>query len=89
MKTLTLMLVGVLVIASGCSDSNPARDSGDAATTAVNSQYLADTEPAGAIPVGEARESVKDGQSVTLVGTIGGSSKPFVEGLAAFTIVDP
>lgn len=83
------MLVGVLVVASGCNDANLAQDAGDADTTTVNAQYLADAEPAGAMPVGEARESVKDGQDVTLVGTIGGSSEPFVEGLAAFTIVDP
>lgn len=41
------------------------------------------------MPVGEAREAVENDQSVTLVGTIGGSSEPFVDGLAAFTIVDP
>lgn len=53
-----------------------------------NASYLADSEPVGAMPVGEAREQVEDGQEVTLVGLIGGSSKPFVDGLAAFTIVD-
>ncbi len=41
------------------------------------------------MPVGEARAKSENGQEVTLVGRIGGSSKPFVEGLAAFTIVDP
>ena len=38
--------------------------------------------------MGEARNAVEDEQKVTLVGTIGGSSDPFVDGLAAFTIVD-
>jgi hypothetical protein len=32
---------------------------------------------------------VADGDAVTVVGTIGGSTEPFVDGLAAFTIVDP
>jgi hypothetical protein len=50
---------------------------------------VASSEPAGAIPVGEARASAKDQDEVVLVGRIGGSEKPFVEGLAAFTIVDP
>lgn len=54
-----------------------------------NSSYLANSEPADAMPVGEARDKSQDGQEITLVGRIGGSSKPFVEGLAAFTIVDP
>ena len=91
MKTLNWMFVGVLAVTSGCSQSQVA--SGPGADVAVsagqNSQYLADSEPDGAVPVGEARESVIDEQAVTLVGTIGGSSEPFVNGLAAFTIVDP
>ncbi len=53
------------------------------------SEYLIESEPAGGMPVGEARAKSKDGEEVTLIGRIGGSSEPFVEGLAAFTIVDP
>lgn len=56
---------------------------------AVDDTYLAVGEPAGAVPVGEARQSSKDKDDVVLVGRIGGSVEPFVEGIAAFTIVDP
>jgi hypothetical protein len=38
--------------------------------------------------VGDARDSVEDQQEVVLVGRIGGSAEPFVNGVAAFTIVD-
>lgn len=41
------------------------------------------------IGVVQARKTVADGEEVTVSGRIGGSEKPFVEGLAAFTIVDP
>ena len=82
-----LMLMGVALLAVGCGQSETATTQNG--TVTVESQYLAATEPAGAMPVGEARNDSEDGQEITLVGVIGGSSKPFVEGLAAFTVVDP
>jgi hypothetical protein len=35
-----------------------------------------------------ARKSLKDGEPVSLVGKIGGSTHPWIEGQAAFTVVD-
>jgi hypothetical protein len=52
-------------------------------------QYLATAEPAGSSPVGVVRNSCKDGDKIALEGIIGGSTEPFIKGLAAFTIVDP
>jgi hypothetical protein len=46
-------------------------------------------EPAEAATVIEAREDSEDGQDIVLVGRIGGSVNPWVEGRAAFSIVDP
>ena len=90
MKTfcmLTLMITVTAVV--GCSDGN----NNDAAPVAnaepTGKQYIAASEPTDAMPVGDAREAAEDQQTVTLVGTIGGSREPFVDGLAAFTIVDP
>ncbi|EMI19880.1 signal peptide protein [Rhodopirellula maiorica SM1] len=84
---LMFSFVGLCLFIAGC---NPATET--AATqdgnAAEQSQFISATEPEGAMAVGDARQSVEDDQSVTLVGLIGGSSKPFVEGLAAFTIVD-
>ena len=87
MKMLNWMLLGVFAFAAGCGES-PVGEQAATTGNGERSQYLADVEPKGAMPVGEARESVMDEQAVTLVGVIGGSSKPFVDGLAAFTIVD-
>ena len=88
---MTWSMVGLIALAIGCGGSEDATSlPGDATSdSGANSQYVADSEPAGAIPVGEARKNVKDEESVTLVGIVGGSAKPFVDGLAAFTIVDP
>lgn len=80
-------LLGVSLLAVGCSPSE--NGTTESKSAVVDSQYAAKSEPAGALPVGEARESVEDGQEVVLVGVVGGSSKPFIEGLAAFTVVDP
>ena len=88
MKMLNWTLVVVFAVSAGCSDSN-VNQNASGTGVAKSSQYVTSTEPAGAMPVGEARQSTKDGEAVTLVGRIGGSGDPFVEGLAAFTIVDP
>lgn len=45
--------------------------------------------PAQGPGVKEAKAAAKSGQPITLVGCIGGSVKPFVDGRAVFTIVDP
>jgi len=83
-----LVVVGLIAIV-GCHGSDVAREAEPATESDVSLDYLTMTEPGGAMPVGEARNSVQDEQTITLVGTIGGSSEPFVDGMAAFTIVDP
>jgi hypothetical protein len=80
------MFVAITVGAVGCQSkdsTSPTASSGQSA-----SPYLVGSEPEGAMPVGQARDQTQDGEEVTLVGRIGGSTKPFVDGLAAFTIVD-
>ncbi|MFK8114079.1 MAG: hypothetical protein AB8B91_17890 [Rubripirellula sp.] len=89
MKKVNWMLVGMLAILVGCSDADVPQGLESTSSAPTDSRYVAASEPANAMPVGEARESVKDEETVTLVGTIGGSREPFVDGLAAFTIVDP
>lgn len=83
---LGLLLLGIV----GCEGTGTNTAGGSPDTMgATSSNYLVTTEPEGVMPVGEARQSVVDQQDVTLVGNIGGSTEPFVEGIAAFTIVDP
>ena len=89
MKFLKLLCVAALSVLVGCGVSEESPSTEVTTSQPSGSSYVADAEPADAVPVGTARESVEDDEAVTLVGTIGGSSEPFVDGLAAFTIVDP
>jgi len=84
MKTYVLMLAlgCVALIASGCSD-------GSSAPSAEGAKFIVAKEPEGAVGVGEARKSAVNDREIVLVGRIGGSDKPFIGGMAAFTIVDP
>jgi hypothetical protein len=62
---------------------------GPGATAAERGKYLLASEPAGARPVKDVRAAAKDGEDVVILGHIGGDPKPWVEGRAAFWIVDP
>lgn len=81
---LCLFLASVSGFAGCGQQSTPTPQAAGGATP---SSYLVTVEPAGAIGVADARKG--DAAEVTLVGRIGGSEKPFVEGAAAFKIVDP
>ena len=82
---LTIVIGCIAVL--GCQEQTESVSNSSQSPTGT--QYLTDVEPANSTPVGDARKSAKDGDSVSLVGHIGGSSEPFVDGIAAFTIVDP
>ncbi len=89
-QLLTLLALVSLPFAVGCgtaTDSN-----GTAAhATAVNidgSKYLLNEEPDGAVGVIVARESAEDGKPLVMVGRIGGAANPWIEGRAAFTLLD-
>ena len=74
-------------------------DSDNTSSTSTDSSAAQATEPAGdvwlaAVPegaqdVGAARAGAAEGETLTVRGLIGGSKKPFVEGLAAFQLIDP
>ncbi len=49
---------------------------------------LLTTQPDGAQSVLDAREHAADDEEIVVVGRIGGTVKPWVDGMAAFTIVD-
>lgn len=86
---LLIPCIASLAVAVGCSPAPQTPETTSVPATESSNAYVVHEEPADAIPVGKARASVNDGQTITLVGTIGGSRQPFVDGLAAFTIVDP
>lgn len=95
MKTVIsmFMLAGLLTFV-GCSKAPETSESqppatGEAAPAAVDgSKFLIGDAPEGSQDVIAVRESAKDGDDVTIVGRIGGSENPWIEGRASFTIVD-
>ncbi|QDV73743.1 hypothetical protein [Botrimarina mediterranea] len=94
-STLLFGLLGT-VTAVGCGT---AADSGksiptttrvsNAAASIDASHYKLAEEPEGAVGVIAARESAEDGAPLVLVGRIGGAANPWIDGRAAFTLLDP
>lgn len=88
MKTtyaLILAITPALVCLSGCGRS-PATEA--QASHFDGTQFLLAEEPDGAVGVIAARESAIDGAPLVLVGRIGGAANPWIEGRAAFTLLD-
>lgn len=89
MKSLcTLLGIVSLTVATGCGT---ATDSAVVQATAVSvdgSKYLLNEEPDGAVGVIAARETAEDGKPLIMVGRIGGLKNPWVDGRAAFTLLD-
>lgn len=88
-----MLLAGAAILTAGCGNSASPPQSGNvaeqppAAPTATT-EILLTTEPVGAKEVIKARESAKDDEEIVVVGRIGGSENPWVDGRAAFSIVD-
>lgn len=86
-----MLLVG-LVGAVGCGNepkaAMPAAGAGNPMASTSNLKYVLMAEPPGAQNIVNLRKSAKDGEDVVVVGRIGGSEQPWVEGRAAFSIVD-
>jgi hypothetical protein len=83
MRTLTLTLV--LAFSVACNrDPAPASDSNQAPAAAL-APFLLTAEPAAAVTVDAAKPGLKAGDAVVLHGRV----QDFVEGLGAFTLVDP
>ena len=89
-KMVSVIACAAVLVAVGCSQENPSSPTANSETTAAvdGSQYLLAAEPAGAADVIKLRQDVQSGDEVVMVGRIGGSLDPWVDGWAAFTIVD-
>ena len=81
-----LMAIALLV---GCKPAATSTPTATGKPSAAGMKYVLNAEPEAAQAVAAARQSAKDAEEIVVVGRIGGSSDPWNEGLAAFTIVDP
>ena len=78
-----------LTLAAGCSSEPPGdTDQTSRQPSAAGMAYIMSQAPGDAQDVIPMRKSVGDGQDVVVVGRIGGSENPWVDGLAAFSLVD-
>ena len=85
-RVLALAPLVVAVLLAGCGGEekvNPPTPNVD------GSKYILSSEPEGAVGVRKVREDSKDQDDVVVIGRIGGMEIPWVEGIAAFSIVDP
>ena len=71
--------------AAGCAKE---KETAAPAPPVDGSKYLLSQEPEGAVDVRQIRETSQDEDDVVVVGRIGGEEDPWVEGVAAFSIVD-
>jgi hypothetical protein len=93
------LLVGIL----GCSDQTgtnsnttghgahngePGKVEPPVAPSKEGRKFVLDQSPENPQEVIAARESVEDGEEVVILGRIGGSADPWIEGRAIFTLVD-
>ena len=77
-----------LMFAIGCTPETSTTSPPTSVSPLDGSKYLLGKEPEGAAGVIKVRQASQDGDDVLIVGRIGGGKVPWVEGLAAFSIVD-
>jgi hypothetical protein len=87
-EMMSVLALVACVVACSTNETNPLALKATAETQALAKKLTLVSEPADAANVIAARDSVKDGDPIRVVGRIGGSTYPWVDGQAAFTIVD-
>ncbi len=90
MRYLLLSWIVVAAAVSGCGSSGDLTkpDANLTPSTVPDARFVLAEEPADAKTVIETRKDSQDGDDVTITGRIGGDVDPWVQGRAAFLIVD-
>lgn len=95
MKSLMCLvaLSGVSLWALGCGESLTPTTTGKSSTPTVDdalpsAEHLLAASPENPVEVAAAREETDDDAEIVVRGRVGGDAKPFVDGMAAFSIVD-
>jgi hypothetical protein len=83
-----LFLVPVLGLVGCGQSSDPAGNAVNGGKPVDSSKYLLSSEPPDAKDVIALRGDAKDGDAIVVVGRVGGSKQPVINGRAAFTVVD-
>lgn len=91
MKILIAIFAATLLSLStlGCGSSSTEHVVTNATPVSFDSgKYLLADEPDGAVGVIAARQSANDGEPIVMVGRVGGSTNPWIDGRAAFMMLD-
>ena len=81
--------VTTIALCTGCGTTPSSSSTPHVTTASVDaSQYKLIDEPEGAVGVISARQSAVNGAPLVLVGRIGGSANPWIDGRAAFMLLD-
>lgn len=82
-----LALVSLLMV--GCADPSVSASTATTPSSAATStKYLLTSEPVDALDVLDVKEKLEDGQKVVVVGRVGGGYKAWIDGRAAFLLID-
>ncbi len=84
----TLLITAVFAGCQQESSTQTKLDPAASSTSIDGAKFLLTSQPDGAEDVIKVREAAKDGDDVVIVGRIGGGENPWIEGRAAFSIVD-
>lgn len=85
----TLIMITAATVFTGCGSTSQLSETAHATATPIDgSKFLLADEPDDALGVIEARESAENGAPIVVVGRIGGAANPWVDGRAAFTLID-
>lgn len=78
----------VSLVAAGCGAKDGGESKESSGASADGAKFLLETEPKDGQDVIVARETVKHGDDVVVIGRIGGEIDPWLKGSAGFRIVD-
>jgi hypothetical protein len=89
-RRIAVGLALLVVVLAGCGSAPSAPDAKNSGAPQVKlpDGFMLSSAPAQAVSVLEAMKSAKAGDSITVRGRIGGSTRPFLDDRAVFTIVD-
>jgi hypothetical protein len=85
------MVLSLSIVLAACSKvetSGPSTSADAGSDSASGPEFLLTSEPEGAQEVIDARKDAEDDKPIVVVGRIGGGQNPWIEGRAAFSIVD-
>ena len=88
MRNLIVNLSLLACLAASCGGDAGGADQAGTPTSSLPETYYLPSAPSGALDVAAARAAAVSGEKLVVRGDVGGSTRPFVEGLAAFTLVD-